>query len=154
MVFRRCPILRHSATAFPVAVALALTSWPTSSTAAADKYERAVSGNWKFTAALDGAHITSLDENEAQHLVGRVFTIRKEAVKFGSRVCGPSDFEAERVEPKRYLPEQFHASSGKLGLPNPVTAVDLSCTTVFIKSPNRLVIFWGGWFFDAVRVKR
>ncbi|TFW28024.1 hypothetical protein [Massilia horti] len=154
MVFRRCPTLRQCTTALSVAVALALAFWPTFSTAADGKYERAVSGNWKLTAALDGAHITSLDENEALQLVGRVFTIRKESVKFGSRVCGPSDFEAERVEPKIYLPEQFHARAEKLGLPSPVTAVDLSCTTVFIKSPNRLVIFWEGWFFDAVRVKR
>jgi hypothetical protein len=121
---------------------------------ATERYERLLTGQWKLTAALDGARITSLDENEAARLVGSVFTIRKESVKFGKRTCGASDFEAERVEPKLYLPEQFHASPEKLGLPSPVTAVDLSCTTVFIKSSNRLVIFWDGWFFDAVKVKR
>jgi len=28
------------------------------------------------------------------------------------------------------------------------------CTSVFVKKPDRLVIFWQGWFFDAVRIKR
>lgn len=40
-----------------------------------------------------------------------------------------------------------------MALPNPVTVVDLSCTTVFIKKPNRLVIACDGWFFEAVRIK-
>jgi hypothetical protein len=145
--------MRRRATALSVAGALALSAWPAASYAT-DPYERVLTGQWKLTSALDGAEITSLDENEAAHLVGRVFTISRKSVKFGKRRCGPSDFEAERVAPKLYLPEQFHASAEKLGLPSPVTAVDLSCTTVFIKNPNRLVIFWDGWFFDAVKVKR
>lgn len=119
-----------------------------------DVIERSVSGKWQLTAALDGADITSLDEHEAKRLVGRVFLISKKKVRFGHRDCGTSDFEAEKVEPDLYLREQFHASAKKLGLPNPVTVVDLSCTSVFIKSPGRLVIAWQGWFFDAVRLKR
>jgi hypothetical protein len=115
--------------------------------------EAAISGQWKITAALDGAEITSLDEREARQLVGGVFTISKEKVVFGKRDCGPSTFEAQSVEPRLFLREQFHATSEKLGLPNPVTVVDLSCTSVFIKNQNRLVIAWDGWFFDAVRVK-
>lgn len=119
-----------------------------------DRYERAVTGKWRLTAALDGAEITALDEREAQQLVGRVFVIDKSKVQFGAHDCGPTEFEATRVEPRLFLRVNFRASSQRLGLPNPVTAVDLSCTTVFIKSPTRLVIAWDGWFFDAVRVKR
>lgn len=152
MPFSRCPALRMSACILPIVVAIVIAAWPTLSTAA-DKYEQAVTGKWKLTTALDGAEITSLDEREAQRLVGRVFTIQKDKVQFGSRVCGPSEFEAERVEPRRFLREQFHASSEKLALPNPVTVVDLSCTSVFIRNRNRLVIAWDGWFFDAVRTK-
>ena len=54
-----------------------------------------------------------------------------------------------------FSPFQFPlARPAKLGLPNPVTVIDLSCTSVFIKGANRLVIAWKGWFFDAVRVRR
>lgn len=136
----------------PVVAAIAMAALPIQTTAA-DKYEHVVTGKWKLTAALDGAEITSLDENEARQLIGRVFTIQKDKVQFGRRLCGPSDFEAERVEPRLFLREQFHASAEKLALPNPVTVVDLSCTSVFIKNKNRLVIAWDGWFFDAVRTK-
>lgn len=150
MSFLRCKTLCQRTTALPVA-ALILASLP-AWTHATDRYERAVTGKWRFTAALDGADITSLDEKEAQQLVGRVFTINKEHVTFGDRDCGPSEFEAESVEPTSFLREQFHADASKLGLPNPVTVVDLSCTSVFIKNANRLVIAWKGWFFDAVRL--
>ena len=120
---------------------------------ATDAIERSVTGDWRFTAALDGADIVALDENEAHQLLGRIFSISRERIKFGNHVCGRTEFDATKVEPKRHLREAFHASAKKLKLPNPVTVVDLSCTSVFIKSQNRLVIFWQGWFFDATRIK-
>ena len=153
MVFLRCSTLRQRVMALPVIAALTLASLPAWG-ASANHYQRAVVGQWRFTAALDGADVTSLDEKEAQQLVGRVFTISKQSVKFGDRTCGPSDFAAESVEPRLFMREQFHADADKLRLPSPVTVVDLSCTSVFIKNANRLVIAWKGWFFDAVRVKR
>ena len=116
--------------------------------------EQIVTGRWRITAALDGAEIASLDEREARQLVGQVFTISKDKVAFGKRDCGPTDFEARSVEPRLLLREEFHATSDKLGLPNPVTVVDLSCTSVFIKSKNKLVIVWDGWFFDTTRVQQ
>jgi hypothetical protein len=120
---------------------------------ASDPVERRVTGDWRFTAALDGAEIASLDEREARQLLGKVFTIRKDKVKFEKMDCGGTEFEAQKVEPRLHLREAFHASSKELGLPNPVTVVDLGCTSAFITKPNHLVIFWQGWFFDAVRLK-
>lgn len=133
--------------------AMLIVSWATI-TVAADKHERAVIGKWRVTAALDGAQIASLDDREAQRLVGRVFTISRTKVNFGKRDCGPSTFDVQMVDPQVFLSDQFHASANRLKLPNPVTVVDLSCTSVFIKNTNTLVIAWEGWFFNAVRVKR
>ncbi|WP_312514692.1 hypothetical protein [Massilia sp.] len=119
---------------------------------ASESIERSVTGEWRLTAALDGAEITSLDERQAKQLLGHVLTINKNKVQFGKTDCGETGFEAQKVEPRLHLRDEFHASSKKLGLPNPVTVVDLSCTSVFIKNRNRLVVFWQGWFFDAVRI--
>ena len=143
-------IQRDKALSFIAAVMIAISP----SAYASDLIERRVTGEWKFTAALDGAQIVSLDEREAQQLLGQVFAIRKDKVKFGKMDCGETKFEGQKVEPRLHLREAFHASSKELGLPNPVTVVDLSCTSVFITKPNHLVIFWQGWFFDAVRVKK
>lgn len=120
---------------------------------AMDREERVVTGKWRVAAALDGADIASLDEREAKRLVNRVLTISREKVRFGAHACGPSTFEAESVEPRLFLRQQFRASGENLRLPNPVTVVKLSCTAVFIKNPDKLLIFWDGWFFDAVRIK-
>jgi len=84
-------------------------------------------------------------------MVGRIFTISKTAVAFGSRDCGAPELTMERVEPEAYRSEQAHASGDNLGLPNPVTVVDLGCTIAFVKGKNGLVILWKRWFFDAVR---
>jgi hypothetical protein len=153
MSFPRCPIGFHRAKALLLAFTIIVVSGLTSALAV-ETDEQVVTGRWRLTSALDGAEITSLDEREARQLVGRVFTISKDKVAFGKRDCGPTDFEARSVEPGLFLREEFHATADKLGLPNPVTVVDLSCTSVFIKGKNKLVIAWDGWFFDAVRVKR
>ncbi|GAB3402772.1 hypothetical protein NX774_02185 [Massilia agilis] len=109
-------------------------------------------GNWKFTSVLDGVDIAQMDEKQAQHLLGRVMTIRKDGIRFGDERCGADDFEVKRVEPNLYLDSEARISAAKLYLPNPVTVVDTGCTQVFIKKPNKVVIFWNGFFFDAVRV--
>jgi hypothetical protein len=152
MSLLRFATLRHRACLLPFIAAFCMAA--PSLGFAADSIEHAVTGKWRFTAALDAADISSLDEREAQQLVGHVFLISKGKVKFDQRDCGPTDFEVEKVEPKLHLRQEFHASAEKLGLPNPVTIVDLNCTSVFIKNSNKLVIAWQGWFFDAVRVKR
>ncbi|WP_230029557.1 hypothetical protein [Massilia sp. Bi118] len=125
----------------------------TCSAQGAEKQKQSVLGKWKLTAALDGSQITSIDEREARQLVGKTIKISQESVQFGSRNCPPPDLDAERVEPRLYLREQAHASARKLGLPNPVTVVNLGCTIAFIKNRDRLVIHWDGWFFDAARQK-
>jgi hypothetical protein len=66
-------------------------------------------------------------------------TISTDRVRFGARKCLPPNLDAERVEPRLYLREQAHASAAKLGLPNPVTVVNLGCTVAFVKAKDRLV---------------
>ena len=39
-------------------------------------------------------------------------------------------------------------------IPNPVTAVYVSCFSVYIKSRIHLVARWKGFFFDAVGLRR
>jgi len=139
MSFLTCTALIKRSNILLLIVLIAMSILP--SAHASDSIERRVTGEWRFTAALDGAEIASLDENEAQQLLGQVFTIRKEQVKFGKMDCGKTAFEVHKVEPELNLREAFHASSKELGMPTPVTVVDLSCTSVFITKPNHLVIF-------------
>lgn len=150
MSFLHCPTLCQRSRALAVITALAFAGMSTV-VSAADDHDLSVIGKWKLTAALDGAEITSLDEKEAQQLVGRVMTISPDRVQFGERKCLPPELDAERVEPRLYLRQQAHASASKLGLPTPVTVVNLGCTVAFIKAKDRLVIHWDGWFFDARR---
>lgn len=133
---------------------LALTLITPPSVKASDSIERIVTGQWRFTKPIDSADIASLDEREAAQLVGHIFTIRKDKVAFGDEDCGDTEFEARKVEPTLYLRNGWNSNIVGLKLPNPVTAVEISCTTVFILNRNRLVIFWKGWFFDAARVKK
>ncbi|GGY63443.1 hypothetical protein [Pseudoduganella albidiflava] len=143
---------RHAPAAFRL-LAAAVLAFASTLAYGVDADERTVTGKWRVTAAVDGADIASLDEREARSMVNKIMVIGPDNVQFGTHACGPSTFEAESVEPRLFLRRQFHASAGNLGLPNPVTAVKLNCTTVFIKNTDTLLIFWDGWFFNAVRMK-
>lgn len=134
------------------AVALALACWPTPRVHAADQLGTSVIGSWKLTAVLDASDITSLDDEEAADLIGQIITIDRDKVQLGARVCDSPTFEVTKAETNKFFRDQAHASAKKLGLTNPVTAVYVSCTEVYIKSRNRLVVHWKGFFFDAVRL--
>ena len=110
-----------------------------------------VIGEWKLTSVLDGVGITSIDENQAKRLLGKVMTIQKDGTRFGTERCGAPSFDSKRVEPDQYLRQEAHISAAKLRLPNPVTVVDIGCTQVFVKKTDEAVIFWDGFFFNAKR---
>lgn len=148
------PIFLPSLGPRAIAVALAM-SFGAQSSQAADNQDLSVIGKWRVTKALDSADISSLDDQEAQQVIGRVFTINAKTVKLGrADDCLPPGFEAKLVETNGYVRSWAHASAENLGLPNPVTVVDLGCTSAFIKNRQRIVVFWKGWFFDAKRMPK
>ena len=110
-------------------------------------------GDWKFTSILDNVDITSIDDDEAKKLLGRIIKIRRDGTQFGDQTCGAPSLETERVEPNIYVRREAKISARKLHLPNPVDVVDIGCTHVFITKRNKAVIFWDGFFFGAVKVK-
>lgn len=149
---------QHAVTARPKAILvgwfISLAICPTPPVSASEPGQEII-GRWRLTSVLDGTNIVSMDEKEAHNLVGHVFTIRKEGAEFEKHRCGRPDFDTERVEPNLYLRETDpYVTAKSLALPNPVTVIDISCTTVFVKNRNSLVIFWNGFYFNAVRLSR
>lgn len=131
---------------------LVLTIVPAQHPQAAEWHEKFVIGSWKLSAVLDSSDISALDDEEAQQLVGHIITISRDKVQLDDRVCDSPGFEVTKAETYKLFREEAHASAEKLGLPNPVTAIEVGCTDVFIKSRNRLVVHWKGFFFDAIRM--
>lgn len=119
---------------------------------ASDRDEKFVIGSWKLTAVLDSSDITALDDEEAERLVGHILRISRDEIQLDDRVCSSPRFGVTKGETYKLFREEAHASAEKLGLPNPVTAIEVSCTDVYIKSRNRLVVHWKGFFFDAIRM--
>jgi hypothetical protein len=147
-------IVRKCVSPMTFAMTAAIVILPASTVDAANHQETGVIGKWRLVKALDSADISAFDDRQAQQLVGQIFTISKKTVKLGTADdCLPPGFEAEIVEPEWYVRKWAHASAEHLGLPDPVTVVDLGCTNAFIKSPKRIVVFWKGWFFDAKRIR-
>lgn len=132
------------------AITLALSSVKQ---AHAEGQDKSVIGKWKLTKVLDSAAITSLDDDEARRLLGKIVYIDHNRFRFGSDTCLDPDFEVKVVETVEYFRRELHARVGNLGLPDPVTVVDVGCTFVYKKAPDRLVIFWEGFLFEMARQK-
>lgn len=109
-------------------------------------------GKWKLSSVLDLIDITSRNEAEARSLLGHVLVIHADGAQLDDYKCAPPNFETRKVAPNLYVQEFAGIDARKLRLPDPVTVVDISCTQVFIKSRNRIVMFWDGWFFEARRI--
>ena len=150
MSYLRCTILRHRIHSFSIVTAIALaTCAPLKAAQPGD----AAIGDWRFTSVLDNVEITSIDDEQAKNLLGRVMKIRREGARFGDQTCGAPSLETERVEPNIYVRREAKISARKLRLPNPVDVVDIGCTHVFITQRDKAVIFWDGFFFSAVKIK-
>lgn len=134
-----------------IAVAILLAAGAPAFAQTADARSEII-GNWKLTSVLDLIDITSRNEKEAQGLLGHVLVIRNEGAQLDDYQCAPPNFETRKVAPNLYVQEFAGIDARKLRLPDPVTVVDISCTQVFIKSRNRIVMFWDGWFFEARRI--
>lgn len=110
-----------------------------------------LAGTWKLTKVLDSSEIASIDDKEAAQLVGKFLLIERDKISLAGETCKDPEFERHYEDTARYLREEAHASSARLGLPEVVMVIDLSCTEALLKADNKIVIYWKGFFFDAVR---
>lgn len=108
-------------------------------------------GTWRITRMLDASNVAALDHRGASRLVGKLFIVEPDKVSLDSESCNDPEFARYHEDTVRYLREQAHASSWKLGLPLTVTVIDLSCTEALIKAHDKIVVLWKGVFFDAVK---
>jgi hypothetical protein len=147
MSFLRITIRLQSAATLALASALSLPAHAAQPVPPNDD----ILGKWRITKVLDASNITALDDKEAAQLVGKIFIVEPDKVSLAGEVCTEPEFERHYEDTVRYLREEAHASSWKLGLPEVVTVVDLSCTEVLIKGYNKVVLYWKGVFFDAAK---
>lgn len=108
-------------------------------------------GEWKLTKVLDSSQISSIDDRQAARLVGQILVVRPDKVILAGETCEKPDFERHYEDTVRYLREEAHASAGRLGLPTTVAVIDLACTEALLKGYDKIVVYWKGFFFDAVR---
>lgn len=108
-------------------------------------------GSWRVTRVLDSSDISAIDDRQAAQLVGKTFIIERDKVSLGGKTCLNPEFEIHYEDTVRYLREEAHAASGKLGLPTTVEVIDLACTEVLRKDYKTVVLYWQGYFFDAVK---
>ena len=108
-------------------------------------------GTWTLTKVLDSADVASLTDKQAAALVGKTIVVRRDSVMFNGEPCRAPELTRHREETARYMREGYHARVGYLGLPYTITVIDLDCTEAFFKSNGKIVVFWEGYFFDAVK---
>lgn len=108
-------------------------------------------GQWRLTKVLDSSEISELDDKEAAALVGKIFIVEPDKVSLAGEVCKAPDFNRHYEYTVKYLREEAHAASSKLGLPEVVPIVELSCAEALVKSYDKIVVYWQGFFFDAVK---
>ncbi len=108
-------------------------------------------GTWTLTKVLDSADVASLTDQQAAALVGKVMVVRRDSVMFNGEPCRAPELTRHREDAAKYMREGYHARVGYLGLPNTITVIDLDCTEAFLKRKGNIVVFWQGYFYDAVK---
>lgn len=132
-----------------VATMLALIAHPAQATQPGKDAD--ILGTWTLTKVLDSADVASLTDAQAKALIGKTMVVRRDAIMFNAEPCRAPELTRYREDAAKYMREGYHARVGYLGLPDTITVIDLDCTEAFLKSKGKIVVFWEGYFFDAIK---
>jgi hypothetical protein len=108
-------------------------------------------GTWTLTKVLDSADVASLTDEQAAALVGKTMVVRRDSLMFNGEPYRAPELTRHREDAAKYMREGYHARVGYLGLPDTITVIDLDCTEAFLKGKGKIVVFWDGYFFDAIK---
>jgi hypothetical protein len=108
-------------------------------------------GTWTLTKVLDSADISSMTDEQATAMLGKIMVVRRDGVVFNGEPCREPELTRHRVDAAKFMREDYHARVGYLGLPETVTVIDLDCTAAVLKGKGKIVVFWSGYFFDAMK---
>lgn len=108
-------------------------------------------GTWTLTKVLDAADVASLTDQQAAALVGKTVVVRRDSIMFNGEPYRAPELTRHREDAAKYMREGYHARVGYLGLPDTITVIDLDCTEAFLKSKGKVVVFWRGYFYDAIK---
>lgn len=111
-------------------------------------------GTWTLTKVLDSADVASLTDQQAAALVGKTVVVRRDSIMFNGEPYRAPELTRHLEDAARYMREGYHARVGYLGLPDTITVIDLDCTEAFLKGKGKIVVFWRGYFFDAIKKPR
>lgn len=111
-------------------------------------------GKWRVAKVLDSADIAGLSEKQARALVGKTLLIESDKFEFDGQVCPSPMYERTQEKTGVYFRESLHASTENLHLGDQVTVVEAKCTFIYPRSRDRIMFYWKGFFFDAVRQRR
>jgi len=146
--FLKCSLL------MPLLASMTLSLGAVGSTSNGTPAQDLVYGKWRIVKVLGHSAITDMSERSARGMVGRRVFIGKDRFVFNGEVCEAPAYVRTREDTAVTLREKWHASAANLGLPDPVTAFDAGCTTIFAKSRGALVVPWSGYFFEIVPLRR
>jgi hypothetical protein len=138
-------------TARLLAAAAALALYAQSAVASQPEKDADIFGTWTLTKILDSADVASINDKQAAKLIGKTMVVRRDAVLFNGEPCRAPDLTRHHEPAAKYVREGYHARVGHLGLPENITVIDLDCTEAFVKGKGEIVVFWEGYFFDAVK---
>lgn len=138
--------------AFSAVVMLAVVTCATQPAYSSESDNADLLGTWKLTRVLDSSEISSIGDREAARLVGKRLVIGENEISLDGETCPNPEFDRHVEQAAKYIREQAHAPVGRLGLQGDfVTVVDLACSQALLKGHKKMVIYWKGFFFDAVK---
>ncbi|HEX8614500.1 MAG TPA: hypothetical protein VF800_24740 [Telluria sp.] len=116
-------------------------------------------GVWKITAVLDSQETTSLSDEEASKLVGTPLVIEPKRVRFGNADCVNPSFNVAQRRFYSYFVKQYNFEPKKLPLPDQVREITVKCERpvgidfIYVRDREQLVVYWEGYFLNAVKQK-
>ncbi|NHZ64345.1 hypothetical protein [Massilia genomosp. 1] len=122
--------------------------------------DRNLYGVWKISAVLDKQESTSLSSEDASKLVGTRLVIAPNSIRFGTADCVNPSFKVAQRRFYSYFVKHYNLEPKKLPLPDKVREITVTCREpvgidfIYVRDREQLVLYWEGYFLNAVRQQR
>ncbi|MBJ7312874.1 hypothetical protein ACFOLJ_00380 [Rugamonas sp. CCM 8940] len=117
-------------------------------------------GKWKISKVLDSQQTTSLSDDEVSKLIGKDLLIESKHIQFDSAVCVNPKLKTERHRMYAHFIKEYNFEPKHLPLPDTVTEIQIECDDpvgidfLYIRDKRQVVLFWKGFFLNAVKQAR
>jgi hypothetical protein len=111
-------------------------------------------GTWKIQSIIGSGAASSMSDREARKMIGKTLKVEARRFTLNGQPCRDTKYEETTEATAGHFEREWNTTVKDIPLPDPVTAIDTGCATLYPLKNGKLMVAEKGVFFEAARLKK